>query len=277
MASVTSSDNCSKCTNVVSNNDKGIQCELCQRWFHAPCASISARNLDVIAKLKNVHWFCDLCDSESLMDELKDFRDFRSQHKKLSEDLDELARLAKRNEDAIADLQRKITHDGNDNLHGKIVEIVREERDMERRKFNLCVFGLCESPEVQDRELFNNICSEKLGILLDPVASPVSCTKRIGSANTTKPRILIVTLNCLSLKNEILKNAPKLKDIVFPGSNAKVFISPDQTKLQREQRKTLRIELKARLENGENVMISQNKIVPRNAPIVSGANAIQVR
>ena len=42
---------------------------------------------EVLNKLKNVRWFCDLCVGANLIDGLRQLRDFRSQHIKLSEEM----------------------------------------------------------------------------------------------------------------------------------------------------------------------------------------------
>lgn len=143
-----------------------------------------------------------------------------------------------------------------------IMELIREEREIDTRKTNLCVFNLPESDN--DREMFTNLCSEQLSLNL--IGPMITDTLRIGQTNGTKPKVLIVKFSSHDTKRNVLQNAPKLRNYVPVGSTLKVFISPDYTKKQQEFQKTLRNELRTRKENGEDVIIQKNKVVPRSQP-----------
>ncbi len=34
-------DGCGKCSGLVTAKDKGVQCEICEVWFHCKCQGIS--------------------------------------------------------------------------------------------------------------------------------------------------------------------------------------------------------------------------------------------
>ena len=78
--------------------------------------------------------------------------------------------------------------------------------------------------------------------------------------SSTKPRLLRVTLENVEVKKQILMKAKHLRDSV-DGNLSKVFISPDLTPKEREANRKLREELKARRDQGENVVIRNGKIV----------------
>jgi len=55
---------CSLCEKVVSEKDLGIQCELCEAWFHASCSGVG----DIytfLGKCDNLHWFCNQCNKNA--------------------------------------------------------------------------------------------------------------------------------------------------------------------------------------------------------------------
>ena len=47
----------------VGEKEQGIQCELCEKWWHAGCVKIPDYVYKVIAKLSSLHWFCEGCNS----------------------------------------------------------------------------------------------------------------------------------------------------------------------------------------------------------------------
>jgi len=63
--STSSSDSkCGGCGKVVSNNEMGIQCEICDVWFHPKCQDINEDCYKAIMNLQSVHWYCKSCDSK---------------------------------------------------------------------------------------------------------------------------------------------------------------------------------------------------------------------
>ena len=150
----------------------------------------------------------------------------------------------------------------------EIRDIIREERDMENRKLNLCVFNFPQSDN--DRASFINLCSVNLNLNRDEISAGIVEMRRIEGApvldgrGRQKPRIMIVGLSTFQLKTKILKSAPKLRNYVPQNSGLKVYISPDYTKKQREERRLLNEELKRRRDNGEDVVVKRGEIVQRS-------------
>jgi len=53
-------EKCGHCTKVVTDRDNGLQCELCEGWFHAACQDVSDEDYKVLSKLE-VIVCCVLC------------------------------------------------------------------------------------------------------------------------------------------------------------------------------------------------------------------------
>ena len=73
-------------------------------------------------------------------------------------------------------------------------------------------------------------------------------TVRLKQTKPDQPRLLLITLENLSTKRNILQQATKLHKSTSWNN---VFISPDLTPKERESNRKLRVELKARKDAGE--------------------------
>ena len=86
-----------------------------------------------------------------------------------------------------------------------------------------------------------------------------------------RPRPLILTLNNLDTKTEILEGAYKLS---HTPEWRNIYVAPDRTPKEREEHKMLRDELKRRRQEGEeNIVIRKGKIVKKNEPEVAHTRA----
>ena len=45
------------------SRDNGLQCELCEMWFHSACEGIDDEVYKVLCKSESVHWFCKKCNT----------------------------------------------------------------------------------------------------------------------------------------------------------------------------------------------------------------------
>ena len=133
--------------------------------------------------------------------------------------------------------------------------------DKEKRKLNVVVHNLRESESdtfkersERDAALFTSMIKEVFKLSVTPVK-----TFRVGKKLPDKPRLLIVTLDSLATKYEILKLSSQLRNSVnFSG----IYINPDMTQKEREQGKKLRDELAARRRAGEpNLAIRRGRII----------------
>ena len=54
-------DTCVSCSVVVKIGEKGIQCEICDGWYHAKCENINDEGYKIL-QLENIHWYCNGCN-----------------------------------------------------------------------------------------------------------------------------------------------------------------------------------------------------------------------
>ena len=65
------------CTLEVEDDDKSVQCDLCDRWIHINCAKINHEKYEKLKK-DPLAWYCADCTTEVSFSALsnKDFKDF---------------------------------------------------------------------------------------------------------------------------------------------------------------------------------------------------------
>jgi len=52
---------CGKCTKSVRS--EGIQCDVCDVWWHPACAGIESDLCECLRKNQQLHWYCMKCNS----------------------------------------------------------------------------------------------------------------------------------------------------------------------------------------------------------------------
>ena len=133
--------------------------------------------------------------------------------------------------------------------------------DKEQRKMNLVVHNMQESPGENARERAKGD-AEKLKVMIqESMRLVVRTTKcfRVGKKTDDKPRLLIITLDDLDTKHDILRYARGLQNSDDYGN---IYITPDLTKAEREQGRKTREELNRRRNAGEkDLVIWRGKIV----------------
>lgn len=137
--------------------------------------------------------------------------------------------------------------------------ILSEEREREKRKNNLIFLNVPETTTSNDSQLVKEIISE-VGI-----SSSINFDgiKRLGKSVGDKSRPIVITVNDIKQKLQILKSAKKLRNTDAHSKYHKVYINSDLTKQQLAEGKILRAELKRRKDGGEDVVIRRGYIVPR--------------
>ena len=135
--------------------------------------------------------------------------------------------------------------------------------DKERRKLNVVVHNLPEQETTNDPvdEKMQKDITSFCKIIKDELRLNIRVNKafRAGPKQSTRPRLLIVTLDSTDAKLELLKLSPQLRN---SDQWRSLFINPDLTRKEREDGKKLRQELADRKGAGEsNIYIRQGKIV----------------
>ena len=79
---------CGDCAKLFSNRadkDKGIQCELCEFWFHPSCENVDEEAFKIL-KQDRLHFFCGRCDMTA-MKILKEIKSIQIRQDKLEEEV----------------------------------------------------------------------------------------------------------------------------------------------------------------------------------------------
>ncbi|XP_070196725.1 uncharacterized protein [Littorina saxatilis] len=148
----------------------------------------------------------------------------------------------------------------------KLAEMMEEQKEVEKRKNNLILVNVKESTRIEiEEKKEDDIEAAKhiFGMLVDIEEGDVVEPVRLGKVGGSAPRMLRVTIRNEEKKKEIMRKAPTLNRGTN-DRNKKVYINHDQTPMQRQKYKDLRVELDQRAAAGEkNLVIRQGKIVER--------------
>ena len=164
-----------------------------------------------------------------------------------------------------------------DELMKSVAEHMVELQEREKRKFNVLIRGVPEvlesAPNSDDTvKVRVNLFQRAMGIPADQIpANAIVSTRRVGRPSQDYPRHIIVTLDSIKTKIMILKAAPNLRGKALDNDGPHrpsfgLFVSPDYTKMQQEQQKCLRDEVKRRRAVGERVKIFRDRVVVVSDP-----------
>ena len=61
-------DKCRVCSEKVTVDHKGIECEMCKHWFHSVCEDIEDEEFEVLSRHTKgkIHWYCTVCNDSSV-------------------------------------------------------------------------------------------------------------------------------------------------------------------------------------------------------------------
>ena len=164
----------------------------------------------------------------------------------------------------------KVLSNGSD-----VVAAVDEYVEREKRKFNLVFHNIPESDSLsreqqvlKDTQTVDDLVNKEFNLQ----NIKIKRVTRLGSS-PTRPRLLLVELEDISVRRSILRQAVKLRKSCT-WSN--IYISPDLTPKERQKNRLLRDELKIRRNAGEkNLYIKRGRIVSREAGAGSSAQSSQ--
>lgn len=144
--------------------------------------------------------------------------------------------------------------------------VVTECNQIQMRRKNVIVSGLQEKSHgtIQERIDHDIEKCEELLSALDIHDCDIQRTIRIGRPRPDGVRLLKIEFSKESVKRSVIRNAKSLRNSK-DANYRNVFINPDETYLQRIQSKRLRDEIKTRKQKGEDVVIRNGKVVPRNS------------
>ena len=57
---------CGKCNKGFTvGGERIISCDICGTWFHPKCSTLSAKLIEEICKINQIHWFCESCQNSA--------------------------------------------------------------------------------------------------------------------------------------------------------------------------------------------------------------------
>ena len=143
-----------------------------------------------------------------------------------------------------------------------IRENLAEAREIEKRRLNLIVYRLNESADAGTRtqcdiDLVRKVLSDT-DIIMN---APIIRAERIGKLDRSKTRSSCITVQYQASRLQILRNAQKVRDI---ANFKEIAFAPDRTPAQRDSRRAMVQEIKARAAAREqNLVIHSNRITTR--------------
>jgi hypothetical protein len=109
-------DKCGECKKVVGKGEKGVQCEICEIWFHCRCEEVEEDTYKLLRQSK-VHFFCGRCD-RAAGKILKTVVELKEKQNRMEKDINkikaELGDIKQQNyvkQEQLEDVARKLTAD----------------------------------------------------------------------------------------------------------------------------------------------------------------------
>ena len=271
-------DVCKICESEVTEQDKGISCDVCEYWLHSKCAKISDSNYKIYKK-ESLQWVCPTCMKakkdvnglyQSMIEMIKSSEEDRENDK---EEREMMMTMMKKMSLQISGLEKIIDDKINEKIKlteneilTKINEEMEERLEKFKRRKNIIVYGVAEREGRNEKERFETDC-KNIKDLLTEIKTDIKSYEvtRIGKFNgegsKIRPRPIRIELSNESDKFEILKNAIRIRNT--RNENLKrVVITTDMSFKQRQSEKLLREQMMERRQSGEkNLKIRKGRIV----------------
>jgi len=221
-----------------------LQCSRCPKWVKFDNAGLDCSYEE--ASDKSYIFICKYCN---LGDQ---YQQVQQEIVKLRKDFDSLIEKVKQLENILATTVRPNANNTIpvEDCRAAVTETITDSRS---RVKNLVVFNL---PEFQSNDRRERIKYEA-GVL-EEIFKRLEIDKygfrlvRLGKFSPGTDRPLLLLIEQVGLRDEVLKRTYKLKHFYPAGCIKPIFISPDRTFGERLLLRKLVIELKARRSRGEN-------------------------
>lgn len=270
---------CGECKKPVKDNDKALQCELCERWLHAACCDVD----DTYKAMKNncskpvpkFHFYCDLpCNKfatnfigsmKKLEEQVEQKTKVVAEHTAKFKELEE-GRLPPLLLETIKQMGGPTSADPNPEQNEQIAELVErktkaqiaEMEDRNRRKTNLIIFRLPESgsPDSAGKKKDDTGSATKILKEIKSTHTPIDVSRLgIEKEGSSTPRPLRLAFANAAARDETLRiyhKARKTAEDKEPNCSAlftKLSIRKDMTPGEREEETALYKELQKKRNN----------------------------
>lgn len=268
---------CMRCMIHVSDTDRGIECDVCCRWFHASCVSMSASEYKRFADDQTKKWLCGRVDCKqggashdvSVLEKILNKIDTlatRSDLKTLSEDIsalraevtnisstmaEALPRISKM-EVEVKTLKNEINDLKSSSASAPISEVYSEFVDRTSRQSNVILYKIPESTSssVMDKKTHDQDLLAKIFVSIG-FTVPSFTFHRLGKSNSSSPRPVKVIFSNPAYVNDFFKSFSQERIAEVDTLLSQVTSSRDRTPGERTYLKKLRSELDERLKRGE--------------------------
>jgi hypothetical protein len=127
---------CRECLKGVTDKDKGVQCEVCEVWFHLQCTDLTEDVYKYMDKVESLHWYCSVCNKGigSLIVSLKAMEE---RHGKLEKKVDGIAEALAKLEAGMVSVQVIHKEVVNIKEHMNVLSKVEEKVDERIKKYEI--------------------------------------------------------------------------------------------------------------------------------------------
>ena len=147
---------CAECDSEINENDRALQCDLCENWFCNQCLKIPKSTYEMITKSKStdgIMWFCCHCRislpaTKKLLQRLDNLESKQASYEKTIKELQKNVDIS-RQQNQVESVQsdNATGSQGNLNVANIVTQVLEEQHEREIRKLNVVCFGLAESQE----------------------------------------------------------------------------------------------------------------------------------
>jgi len=223
MATITVRSYCPPCGKLAKSNC--IACDACNRWFHASCVGLAAKEYKKFVDDSTLEWKClreDCTEQHNLDFVVNTVKELSAVKKNLEGECSKLKEELERTRQEIEDLSQYV------------------------RRNNLLISGIPETPDEDTNQIIINI-AHKLGITMEQ--RDLDITHRLPTKVRGTSRPLLVKFNNRWLKHGILNAAiskkPKSDFFGFDirdskGNPIPIYFNDHQTKLNASIAKRVR-------------------------------------
>ena len=145
---------CHECKRLVKDNDKGVQCDICEHWYHANCVKISSDVYSVISVKEDLDWYCVTC-KRGIKQNKKDLNTLHLENERLKEENKSLKDRMIDLEDQMKNFKQEIKGELMTEVAKYMKEMMHEVKEREEKNDkvnNLVFFNVKESLKENGKE-----------------------------------------------------------------------------------------------------------------------------
>lgn len=253
---------CPDCDKTVLENQRAVECDICNTWFHCPCQKVSAAMYKLLNsdENENISWYCNGCKrgAKKLMSQIININERQNQ---VEIHMVEIEKRQDSTEQRVQEIENKVDV----KIETKMKDNMSELEDRQKRRKNVIISNLDESAtgssdtdKVEDKLKLETFLRDINSI--EP--TEVQSFFRLGKRSEDKPRLVK-----LILKSEESKDTLIQQSIRYNKDNhdkpTKIYANPDFTPQQADANKALRSELSEcrKLHPNDLFQIRNNKVV----------------